>query len=71
MVKGLPLPGTGAVTGVLEALAFLRDANVAQQRFEQLANVYQTSLLGQSMVFVRGGVAIGDLLTQPDATEGW
>jgi hypothetical protein len=71
VVKGRPLPGTGAVTGVLEALAFLRDANFAQQRFEQLGNVYQTRLLGQSMVFVRGGVAIGDLLAQPDATEGW
>jgi cytochrome P450 len=71
MVNVRPLPSTGAVTGVVEALSFLRDADFAQRRFERYGNVYQTRLLGQSMVFVRGGAAINDLLAQPDATEGW
>jgi cytochrome P450 len=71
VVNARPLPSTGAVTGVVEALSFLRDADFAQRRFERYGNVYQTRLLGQSMVFVRGGAAIHDLLAQPDATEGW
>ena len=71
MVNGRPLPGTGAVTGVIEALSFLRDGDFAQRRFDQFGNVFQTRLLGQPMVFVRGGEAIRDLLAQPDATEGW
>jgi len=71
VVNARPLPSTGAVTGVVEALSFLRDADFAQRRFERYGNVYQTRLLGQSMVFVRGGAAINDLLAQPDATEGW
>ena len=66
-----PLPTTGALTGVLEGLAFFRDADFARRRFEQLGNVYETRLLGQPLVFVRGGRAISDLLAQPDATEGW
>ncbi|MCP9889633.1 cytochrome P450 [Cyanobium sp. Aljojuca 7D2] len=66
-----PLPSTGASTGALEALAFFRDADFAQQRFEQFGNVYETRLLGQPLVFIRGGQAITDLLAQPDATEGW
>lgn len=66
-----PLPSTGASTGALEALAFFRDADFAQQRFEQFGNVYETRLLGQPLVFIRGGRAITDLLAQPDATEGW
>lgn len=66
-----PLPDTGAVTGILEAVAFLQDAGFAQRRFERFGNVYQTRLLGQPMVFIRGGTAISDLLAQPDATEGW
>ena len=71
MVSSRPLPTTGALSGVMEALSFLRDADFAQQRFERLGNVFQTRLLGQSMVFVRGGAAINDLLAQPDASEGW
>jgi hypothetical protein len=66
-----PLPSTGALTGVLEALAFFRDGDFAQRRFDRLGNVYQTRLLGQPLVFIRGGAAISDLLAQPEASEGW
>jgi cytochrome P450 len=66
-----PLPNTGALTGVLEALAFFRDGDFAQRRFDRLGNVYQTRLLGQPLVFIRGGAAISDLLAQPEASEGW
>ncbi|MEB3256486.1 MAG: cytochrome P450 [Synechococcaceae cyanobacterium] len=66
-----PLPRTGAATGVLEALAFFRDADFAAQRFARYGNVFETRLLGQELVFVRGGPAISDLLAQADATEGW
>ena len=66
-----PLPTTGAVSGVLEALAFFRDGDFARRRFEQYGNVYETRLLGQPLVFVRGGRAIADLLAQPEASEGW
>ena len=66
-----PLPRTGAVTGVLEALAFFRDADFAARRFARFGNVFETRLLGQPLVFVRGGPAITDLLAQADATEGW
>jgi cytochrome P450 len=59
------------VTGVLEALAFFRDPGFAQKRFAQHGNVFATSLLGQPLVFIRGGRAIGDLLAQPDGCEGW
>jgi len=66
-----PLPSTGAVTGVLEALAFFRDGDFARKRFERLGNVYETRLLGQPLVFIRGGTAIQELLAQPEASEGW
>ncbi|MFM7267034.1 MAG: cytochrome P450, partial [Cyanobium sp.] len=56
-----PLPSTGALSGVLEALAFFRDPGFAQRRFAQHGNVFATMLLGQPLVFVRGGRAIGDL----------
>jgi cytochrome P450 len=65
------LPSTGAVSGVLEALAFFREPGFAQRRFERYGDVFETSLLGQSMVFIRGAEAIGDLLAQGDAVEGW
>ncbi len=65
------LPSTGAVTGALEAWAFFRDPTFAQRRFERYGDVFQTRLLGQPLVFVRGGRAINDLLAQADATEGW
>jgi cytochrome P450 len=66
-----PLPSTGAATGVLEALAFFRDGDFARRRFERFGNVYETRLLGQPLVFIRGGTAIQELLAQPEATEGW
>jgi cytochrome P450 len=66
-----PLPTTGAVTGLVETLAFFRDPDFALRRFERHGNVFETVLLGQPTVFVRGGRAIGDLLGQPEASEGW
>jgi cytochrome P450 len=65
------LPTTGAVTGLLEALAFFRDGSFAQRRFDQLGNVYETRLVGQPLVFIRGSKAIQGLLDNPDASEGW
>ena len=65
------LPSTGAVSGVLEALAFFRDADFARKRFEQYGDVFATKLVGQPLVFIRGERAINDLLSQPEATEGW
>jgi|TARA_B100000959_G_scaffold114935_1_gene121146 hypothetical protein len=52
-------------------MAFFRDPAFAKSRFERHGNVFETSLLGQPMVFIQGGQAIGDLLSQPDAIEGW
>ena len=66
-----PLPTTGALTGVLEALAFFRDPDFARGRFERFGDVFETRLVGQSLVFIRGDRAITDLLSQPEATEGW
>lgn len=66
-----PLTSTGAVTGLLETLAFFRDPDFARRRFERHGNVFETKLLGQPTVFVRGARAIGDLLGQPEASEGW
>lgn len=66
-----PLPRTGAVSGVLEALAFFRDPAFAQARFERHGEVFETVLLGQPMVFIRGAAAIDDLLAAGDGVEGW
>ena len=66
-----PLPSTGALTGVLEALAFFRDPDFARKRFDQLGDVFETRLVGQQLVFIPGGQAITDLLAKPEATEGW
>ena len=66
-----PLPSTGASSGVLEALAFFRDPQFASRRFEQFGAVFETKLLGQPLVFICGERAITDLLSQPDASEGW
>ncbi len=71
MSKLRPLPTTGALTGILEALAFSRDPSFAQRRFDRLGNVFETSMLGQPMVFIQGSKAIADLLSQPEAIEGW
>lgn len=56
---------------MLETLAFFRNADFARQRFERFGNVFETRLLGPPRVFIRGGRAITDLLSHPDATEGW
>jgi cytochrome P450 len=56
---------------VLETLAFFRDPDFARSRFERYGDVYETSLLGQRTVFIRGGQAIADLFAQGDAVEGW
>ncbi len=66
-----PLPNTGALTGMFEALEFFRDSSFARKRFDRYGNVFETSMLGQTMVFIQGPQAIGDLLSQPDAIEGW
>ena len=66
-----PLPSTPALSGVLETLAFFRDPDFARSRFERYGDVYETSLLGQRTVFIRGSQAIGDLFAQGDAVAGW
>ena len=66
-----PLPNTAALSGVLEAFAFFRDPAFAQKRFKRHGNVFETSLLGQPMVFIQGGQAIRDLLAETNAVEGW
>ncbi len=71
MSKFRSLPTTGALSGMLEALAFFRDPNFAKRRFDRLGNVFETSMLGQPMVFIQGDKAIADLLSQPEAIEGW
>jgi cytochrome P450 len=56
---------------VLEALAFFRDPGFAERRFERLGNVFETVLLGQPLVFVRGERALTELFAQAEALEGW
>jgi hypothetical protein len=67
----LPLPRTPAVSGVLESLAFFRDPDFARRRFGRYGDVFETTLLGQPTVFVRGGQAVADLFAQAEALEGW
>jgi hypothetical protein len=62
-----PLPSAPALSGVLETLAFFRDPDFARSRFEGYGDVYETSLLGQRTVFIRGGQAIGDQSALPAA----
>jgi cytochrome P450 len=59
------------VSGVLETLAFFRDPDFARRRFEHYGDVFETTLLGQRTVFVRGGRAVADLFAQAEAVEGW
>lgn len=66
-----PLPGTGAASGVLETLAFFRDPGFARRRFARHGNVFETRLLGQPLVFIRGERAISDLLADSRRVEGW
>ena len=67
----LPLPRTPAVSGVLESLAFFRDPDFARRRFARYGDVFETTLLGQRTVFVRGAQAVTDLFAQAEALEGW
>ena len=66
-----PLPSTGAVSGLGETLAFFTQADFAQRRFHAHGDVFETKLLAQRMVFIRGERAIGDLFGQSDSLEGW
>ena len=66
-----PLPSTGAVTGLRETIEFFSDPAFASRRFGLHGDVFETSLLGQRIVFIRGEQAIRDLLDQPSALEGW
>ena len=66
-----PLPTTGAVTGVLEAVGFFRDPDFASRRFQEFGDVFETTLIGQRLVFIRGEQAIRDLFDQSDAVQGW
>ena len=70
-LPGKPLPRTGAVTGLKETFAFFRDPSFTQQRFEQYGDVFETRLLAQRIVFIRGEQAIGDLFNQSESLEGW
>jgi cytochrome P450 len=67
----IPLPSTGAISGLGETLAFFTQADFAQRRFQTYGDVFETKLLAQRMVFIRGERAISDLLGQSDALEGW
>ena len=65
-----PLPSTGAVSGLGETLAFFTEADFAQRRFETHGDVFETKLLAQRMVFIRGERAIGCLLyTSPSPRD--
>ena len=66
-----PLPSTGAVSGLVEAINFFRDPDFATKRFTEFGDIFETSLIGQRLVFIRGDKAISDLLAQGDAVEGW
>ena len=65
------LPSTGAFSGLLEAIGFFRDPDFASRRFETFGDVFETKLIGQRLVFVRGDQAIEDLFQQSDAVQGW
>lgn len=66
-----PLSGTGAMSGLVETLALFTQADFAQRRFDAHGDVFETKVLAQRMVFIRGKKAITDLLGQGDALEGW
>ncbi|WP_254217164.1 cytochrome P450 [Synechococcus sp. CCY 9618] len=66
-----PLPRTPAVSGLLETLAFFRDPEFAADRFRRHGDLWETRLLGQRTVFLRGEQAVTDLFAQGDALEGW
>ena len=70
-LPGKPLPRTGAVTGLKETLSFFSDPSFTQRRFAEYGDVFETRLLAQRIVFIRGEQAIGDLLSQSVALQGW
>ena len=65
------LPSTGAITGLGETMAFFRDPSFSQRRFSELGDVFETRLLAQRIVFIRGERAVSDLLKQEDCLQGW
>ena len=65
------MPRTPAVTGVLELLGFLGDPDFVRRRFERYGDVFETVLVGQPQIFVKGAEAAGELLAQSEALEGW
>ena len=66
-----PLPNTGAVSGLKEALDFFGDPGFAQKRFAIHGDLFATKLLAQPVVFIRGERAINDLFSQSESLEGW
>ena len=64
-------PNTGAVTGLRETLDFFSDPGFASKRFAAHGDVFETRLLAQRIVFIKGERAISDLLKQGAALEGW
>ncbi len=64
-------PNTGAVTGLRETLEFFSDPGFASKRFATHGDVFETRLLAQRIVFIKGDRAISDLLKQGAALEGW
>ena len=46
----------------------IRDPSFSQRRFRELGDVFETKLLAQSIVFIRGERAISDLLKQESAS---
>ena len=59
------------MSGVLEAVGFFRDPEFASRRFNTYGDVFETTLIGQRLIFIRGEQAIQDLFDQSDAVEGW
>ena len=59
------------MTGLKETLDFFRDPQFAQKRFTAYGDVFETRLLNQRLVFIRGEQPIADLFAQGDALEGW
>ena len=69
-IKGR-LPNTGAISGIIEATDFFQNPNFANDRFAKHGDIFETKLIGQRLIFIRGDQAITDLLEQQNAVEGW
>ena len=65
------LPNTGAISGLIEATDFFQNPNFANDRFAKYGDIFETKLIGQRLIFIRGDQAISDLLEQQNAVEGW